>query len=447
MAIGFGQLADADLLSVLDCVMDALTDGRMRQPTDREQLDLLQRSLRIDARLHAWQAQLAARAERTEAAWHDHGTSTTTWLSSVANLTSTEAHRLVQAGAGLDRLPILAQAAADGRVLPGQAEAITSVLATLPTDLPAEVVADAETLMVGFAGSHNATELRRLSRHLLDLVCPQVAEEREAARLEAEHRQAMRNRDLRFIHDNHGSILIRGSLPVPQAEPLIRIVDAYSSAEKRALDALDPHVEYVTPGMRRADGLLAMVHAHTQNALAPGHGGDRPRVVITLSYDSLANAAAGVHPLSGQLTKTGEPVPASVLRRWLCDAEVLPVVLGGPSQILDVGRLQRLVTPTIRAALEVRDGGCVFPGCSRPTDACHAHHIQPWWAGGITALDNLVLACPHHHGILEPGRRPAADRWQVRLRADGVPEVLPPVRVDPAQRPRVHARFLTRVRT
>ena len=41
---------------------------------------------------------------------------------------------------------------------------------------------------------------------------------------------------------------------------------------------------------------------------------------------------------------------------------VLPIVLGGPSQPLDVGRTQRLVTPAIRAALEVRDGGCVFPG-------------------------------------------------------------------------------------
>jgi hypothetical protein len=51
---------------------------------------------------------------------------------------------------------------------------------------------------------------------------------------------------------------------------------------------------------------------------------------------------------------------------------------------------------------------------------------------------------PHHHGILEPGRDPTADLWHIRLRDDGTPEILPPIRVDPRQRPRLHARFRTR---
>jgi hypothetical protein len=144
---------------------------------------------------------------------------------------------------------------------------------------------------------------------------------------------------------------------------------------------------------------------------------------------------------------TGEPVPASVLRQWLCDADLLPVALGGSSEVLDVGRLQRLVTPAIRAALELRDGGCVFPGCDKPPQACQAHHIIPWWAGGPTALWNLVLLCPHHHGIVEPGHDPTADRWKVRLRDNRIPEITPPRRVDATQRPRLHARFLTIRRT
>jgi len=40
--------------------------------------------------------------------------------------------------------------------------------------------------------------------------------------------------------------------------------------------------------MRRTDGLLAMAAAHTRQAVAPTHGGDRPRIVITLSADKLA---------------------------------------------------------------------------------------------------------------------------------------------------------------
>ena len=74
---------------------------------------------------------------------------------------------------------------------------------------------------------------------------------------------------------------------------------------------------------------------------------------MTLSYDALQQAAAGHGLLHGRLP-TGQSVPAGVLRRWLCDADLLPIVLAGPSDILDVGRTQRLVTPPLRAALEAR---------------------------------------------------------------------------------------------
>jgi hypothetical protein len=39
---------------------------------------------------------------------------------------------------------------------------------------------------------------------------------------------------------------------------------------------------------------------------------------------------------------------------------LLPPILGGaPSQPLEVGRASRVITPTHRSALAVRDGGCV----------------------------------------------------------------------------------------
>ncbi len=441
MAEGFGGRTDSELLAVLDAVLDALGDDRPRLQTDREQLELLAASLRVDARLRAWQGRLAARVEASEAAWHEHGTSATSWLAETLNLTRREAARIVAAGQGLERFGIVATAAGAGEVLPAQAEAITGVLDALPVDFPDQAVQEAQGLMVGFAATHNASELRRLSGRLLEVLDPDGADEREEARLEREHRLALRNRHLRFGCDQEGSVLFRGSLPVAEAEPFIRIIDAYAAAARRGLDRLDPHAEHRTAAMWRADALVAMVAHHTQEALAPTHGGDRPRVVVTLSYDKLAKAATDAAPWWGEL-QDGRGVPAGVLRRWLCDADLLPVVLGGPSEVLDVGRTQRLVTPAIRAALEVRDGGCAFPGCDRPPRDCHAHHIVPWWAGGATSLGNLALVCAHHHGIVEPGHDPAVDRWQLRLRSDGVPEVLPPLRVDPGQRPRVHARFL-----
>jgi len=507
MDAGFEGFDDRQLVAVIDAALDALSDDRLRLAGDAEQLGLLLAGLRVGARLHAWQARLAGGIESGEVAWRQHQTSTSTWLAEAGRLTLREARRLVTAGTEQARFPVVGAAALAGGVLPGQAEAITHVLAQLPEDFPADLVGEGEVTMVGFAATHNAAELRRLSGHLVETLAPDTAEELEAARVEREYRRAMRERFLEFTGDGQGSVLLRGSLPVAEAEGFIRIVDSYAAAAKRGVDLLDPLAEPVSPSMRRADALLAMVEAHQRRELAPVHGGDRPRVVLTMSYDTLLGAGLGASHGAGlgaaglgaaglggrcgagsgtavggrcgagsgsaadrlltsghdnppgtgvggvpdngtagagaRLVGSGEPVPAGLVRQWLCDADLLPVVLAGPSDILDVGQAQRLVTPGIRAALEVRDQGCVFPGCNAPPAACHAHHIIPWYRGGPTALWNLVLLCPHHHGIIEPGRDPNADRWTLTLRADGISEIRPPRRVDPTQRPRLHARFHT----
>jgi len=194
METGYEQLSDGELLATLDAVLDALTDDRFRCPTDREQLDTLVASLRVDARLHAWQTSLAATVETSEAAWREHGTSTTTWLAESQNLTQKEARRLIKGGQDLDRFPIIGDAARDGRVLPAQVDAITSVLRHLPVDFPAQTVVQAQELMVGFAATHNSVELRRLTGHLLDVLAPETADQLEAERLERELAEANRPR-------------------------------------------------------------------------------------------------------------------------------------------------------------------------------------------------------------------------------------------------------------
>ncbi|WP_331715952.1 HNH endonuclease [Tessaracoccus coleopterorum] len=120
--------------------------------------------------------------------------------------------------------------------------------------------------------------------------------------------------------------------------------------------------------------------------------------------------------------------------------------------MLDVGRSHRLVTDPIRLALSIRDGGCAFPGCTEPDYRCSAHHPVPWWQGGTTALNNLVLLCNLHHTTVEPPRlHPTLngrvrdgtptrrddnrERWEVRINTNGLPEFLPPARLDPDRRP------------
>ena len=134
---------------------------------------------------------------------------------------------------------------------------------------------------------------------------------------------------------------------------------------------------------------------------------------------------------------------AGEVRRLACDAGIIPVVLGGPSRLLDVGRTYRMFTPGLRAALVQRDGGCAFPGCTATPACCEAHHIVPWWQGGETRLGNGVLLCPHHHRLVEPDPlQSEASQWRVDLDpVTGLPWFTPPRHIDPARRPRQHRRF------
>ena len=94
---------------------------------------------------------------------------------------------------------------------------------------------------------------------------------------------------------------------------------------------------------------------------------------------------------------SGDVLSPATVRRWACDAAIIPVILGSDSQPLDVGRQERLVTRAMRTALWLRDQGCSFPGCTVPAQWTDAHHVQHWVHGGDTALTNLALLCRRHH--------------------------------------------------
>jgi hypothetical protein len=102
---------------------------------------------------------------------------------------------------------------------------------------------------------------------------------------------------------------------------------------------------------------------------------------------------------------------------------LLPPTLGGsPTQPLEVGRSRRVVSAAQRAALVVRDRGCVFSGCDRPPAWCEAHHLVPWLQGGPTDLPNLALVCRAHHRAVHEGG------WRLGRDPDGRLTVTPPHR-------------------
>ena len=68
-----------------------------------------------------------------------------------------------------------------------------------------------------------------------------------------------------------------------------------------------------------------------------------------------------------------------------------------------MGRTIRIANRTQRRNLRLRDGGCMFPGCSVPPEHCIAHHMVWWENGGTTDIRNLVLLCRFHHKAVHGG--------------------------------------------
>jgi hypothetical protein len=138
----------------------------------------------------------------------------------------------------------------------------------------------------------------------------------------------------------------------------------------------------------RADGVVALA----EMALAGGarEGSVRPPVEVVLHVQAA--------DLEGR-TELGDGVSAEVCRRVLCDAGVVPMLEDEEGKTIDVGRKTRTIPAALRRALDARDGGCRFPGCTNRifTDG---HHILHWLEGGETSLDNTVLLCRRHHRYL-----------------------------------------------
>ena len=87
----------------------------------------------------------------------------------------------------------------------------------------------------------------------------------------------------------------------------------------------------------------------------------------------------------------------ATLDRLMCDCDISRIITDGPSQVLDVGRATRTVTPAIWKALVARDRHCQGQGCGAPPGFCKAHHIHHWTKGGPTALENTKLLCDPCH--------------------------------------------------
>ncbi|GAA5165445.1 HNH endonuclease signature motif containing protein [Ornithinimicrobium tianjinense] len=158
-------------------------------------------------------------------------------------------------------------------------------------------------------------------------------------------------------------------------------------------------VDTRTPGNRRYDALMTVLRRGVAGS-AGQPTTPKATLIVTMDLQTLRRETAAAHaegsPGAGQ-TVEGTTVCAATVRQLACEADVIPLVLGGPSEVVDQGRRRRLVTPGQRLRLAARDTGCTIPGCGVPATWCDAHHVIPWAQGGRSDLSNYALLCPRHH--------------------------------------------------
>jgi hypothetical protein len=329
------------------------------------------------------------------------------WLAHRTREDRTSARRDLHLAKALDRRwTRVAEALADGRINPAQAETIVRGLDDLPASTPRDLPLRAEEHLVGAAGSFGPRELRLIARRVLDVLAPAIADEHERRLLEAEEREARKRTSLVSHHNGDGTTTIRIRVPDAVATRLDTYLTAYTSPRRNHLTepagpGAVPRTAGPNPDSPPYDVQLGQAFCslleHLDPKRLPLHGGDATTVVVTVSLDSLQKG------LGTATLGDGTTLTPGATRRLACNAAIIPAVFGGESEVVDLGRTKRLFTPAQRRALRIRDQRCRAEGCDIPAEWTEAHHLTPWQAGGRTDLANGILLCPfHHHLIHDP---------------------------------------------
>jgi hypothetical protein len=257
---------------------------------------------------------------------------------------------------------------ADGSVSAHQARVIAGALTELPATVEPEVIASAEQTLVAYAEWHRPSDLRRIGRRILDVVAPEIADDEEAKRLHAEEERAREQASLRFRSRGDGTSAFSGVLPDSAVARWRTYLEAFTS----------PRHPDNAPGVQEGDRIP--------------------------TRRKLAHAFTALLELLDHSLDAGANLTAAQARRLACSAKIIPVVLGGRSEVLDQGRARRLFTKAQRKAARLRDKTCNGEGCDVPAAWTELHHEKPWSQGGRTDLKDARCYCSHHHHLVHDPR-------------------------------------------
>jgi hypothetical protein len=364
--------------------LDAVADQAMWSMSQEEAAQALVEETRLNARLAALTLKTAVQADRTEVGASQGATSAAVWLASTTNMTQRDAAALTKLGKALEAHAPVEEALTRGDILSDQAKVIVEAVDALPDDVGTAIKGQARDHLLAEAAHFDAKRLRVLGKQVLEVVAPEVGEAEEARQLEAQERKAQAKARFTMHDDGHGMTTGRFAIPTHEADKLRKPLNALA-APKAGGEGSTPH------GMGLA--FIEYLNRYPTKKL-PQAGGLDATVVVTMSLETLMGG------LKAAQLDTGTRISPGLARRIACEAGVIPVVLGGKSEVLDVGRKKRLHTKAQRIAMAIRDGGCIAMGCERPAAWCQAHHLDPWSQGGGTSVERGGLLCTRHHTLV-----------------------------------------------
>jgi hypothetical protein len=342
----------------------------------------------LAARIHAATAELVDLSAEldNDGAWSGVGMrSCAHWLSINIGVDVWIGGEMVRAGHALKTLPALRAAFADGRLSFDKIRAVTKV--ATPED---------DELWLDVAMQASGGQLARICRGVkraLEADDPRRGDD------------ALLKRGVRTWWRDDGMLELLAVLPKEDGALVVAAIEAAArviATEERQVPSPDhPELagEHRTHSMLRADALLRVCEAWVAAAAQAPAIAPTTQVVVHVDEAVLTDAPTG----GRSRIEDGPWLPPATVRRLSCDADVVTFTERDGLPI-DVGRLRRLITPRLRLALQCRDEGCRFPGCSVPAPRTDGHHIKHWIDGGRTDLANLVSLCRFHHARHQEGK-------------------------------------------
>lgn len=300
----------------------------------------------------------------------------------------------------------LADGVEDGSLSTAAVDAITGGLGD-PVGVDSRLLGEAVESLRDAARDLDPDRLRKRAREVRDAIDAEGVGDREAV--------LRGRRSLRRIDQRDGMKRLIWDYDPETAAIVDAIYDRATSPRRGGPRFVDPEqvdrAARITDDARTVEQLASDAFAELLRQAASADpevlvGSGAPGVQILVSHEALESGHG-----YGVIEGTGESVSLATVDRVACTYGVERITLDGTGHVLDHGRERRLFSPRQRAALAVRDGGCLWPECERPPSWCEAHHIDHWSRGGRTDLERGVLLCKHHHLRLHN------EEWAIVLRA------------------------------